>query len=208
MADFKLRMSSPKAGVVCVVVMALLVGCAVPQPTALPPTVAPSATPLATWTPAPTVAPVAPAATWTPVVTLGPQAYLEAMREAASAMRLAARTLEHTDLVLTRHLTDTVPSREVLSLAASDGRILRAMRDAVRQYQGRGLLTPALAEALTALDSADATFRIITDGSENPLEMLLAIQDAEAQLLIARQALREELVAHGVPEAQADELAR
>jgi hypothetical protein len=174
----KLRISY-QVGVIGVVAVALLVGCAAPQPTVLPPTVAPSATPLATWTPAPTVA---PAATWTPVVTLAPQAYLEAMREAASAMRLAARTLEHTDLVLTQHLTDTVPSREVLSLAASDGRILRTMRDALRQYGSRGLLTP--------------------------LEMLLAIQDAQVQLLIARQDLGEELVAHGVPAAQADELAR
>jgi hypothetical protein len=200
----KLRISY-QVGVIGVVAVALLVGCAAPQPTVLPPTVAPSATPLATWTPAPTVA---PAVTWTPVVTLAPQAYLEAMREAASAMRLAARTLEHTDLVLTQHLTDTVPSREVLSLAASDGRILRTMRDALRQYGSRGLLTPALAEALAALDSADATFRIITDGGGNPLEMLLAIQDAQVQLLIARQDLGEELVAHGVPAAQADELAR
>ncbi len=191
-----------------VVVMAMLVGCAAPQPTVLPPTVAPSATPVVTWTPAPTVAPAGPAATWTPVATLAPQAYLEAMREAASAMRLATKTLEHTDIVLTRHLTDTVPSREVLSLASSDGRIVRMMGESLRQYQGRGLFTPALTDALAALDSADATFRMIASGSGDPLEMLLAIQDAEVQLLMARQDFRDELIAHGVPEAQADELVR
>jgi hypothetical protein len=191
-----------------VVVMAMLVGCAAPQPTVAPPTIVPSATPVVTWTPAPTVAPAGPAATWTPVATLAPPAYLEAMREAASAMRLATKTLEHTDLVLTRHLTDTVPSREVLSLAAGDGRIVRTMSESLRQYQGRGLLTSALTDALAALDSADAVFRMIGSGSGDPLEMLLTIQDAEAQLLMAKQDLRDELIAHGVPEAQTDELVR
>jgi hypothetical protein len=186
----------------------MLVGCAAPQPTVAPPTIAPSATPVVTWAPAPTVAPAGPAATWTPVATLAPPAYLEAMREAASAMRLATKTLEHTDIVLTRHLTDTVPSREVLSLAAGDGRIVRTMSESLRQYQGRGLLTPVLTDALAALDSADATFRMIASGSGDPLEMLLAIQDAEAQLLMARQDFRDELIAHGVPAAQADELVR
>jgi hypothetical protein len=142
------------------------------------------------------------------VATLAPQAYLEAMREVASAMRLATRTLEHTDIVLTRHLTDTVPSREVLSLAASDGRIARAMGESLRQYQGRGLLTPALTDALAALDSADATFRMIGSGGGDPLEMLLTIQDAQVQLLMAKQDFRDELIAHGMPEAQADELVR
>jgi|GEM_PF-3764234 len=188
--------------------MAMLVGCAAPQPTALPPTVVPSATPAATWTPAPTAAPATPAATWTPVATLAPQAYLEAMREAASAMRLAAKTLEHTDIVLTRHLTDTAPSSQVLSLAVTDGRIVRAMGESLRQYRGRGLLTPALTDALVALDSADATFRVIASESGDTLEMLLAIQDAEVQLMMAMQDFRQELVARGVPEAQADELVR
>ena len=123
-------------------------------------------------------------------------------------MRLATKTLEHADIVLTRHLTDTVPSREVLSLAASDARIVRTMSESLRQYQGRGLLTPALTDALAALDSADATFRMIGSGGGDPLEVLLTIQDAEAQLLMARQDFRDELIAHGMPEAQADELVR
>lgn len=123
-------------------------------------------------------------------------------------MRLAARTLEHADTVLTQHITDTVPSRQVLSLSVGDGRIIRTMADSLRQYQNRGLLTPALKDALVALDSADATLRMVANEGGDPLETLLAIQDAEVQLSIAAQEFRQELVARGVPEAQVDELLR
>ncbi len=192
-----------------VVAAMMLVGCAAPQPTALPATatstaVAAPATPAATWTPLVTF--TAPAATWTPVATLAPQAYLDAMREAASAMRLAAKTLEHTDTVLTRHITDTVPSREVTSLGTNDARIIRAARGSLQSYQAHGLLTPALSDAVTALDSADSILRLLATGEGDPVESLLTIQDAEQQLAMALADLGEELIAHGVPAAQADQL--
>jgi hypothetical protein len=186
-----------------VVVAMMFAGCAAPQPIAFPAT-ATSAAMAAPATPAATLTP--PAATWTPVATLAPQAYLDAMREAASSMRLAAKTLEHTDTVLTRHITDTVPSREVMSLGTTDTRIIRAARGSLQAYRDHGLLTPALSEAVTALDSADSILRLLAAGEGDPGESLLAIQDAQVQLATALADLREELIAHGVPAAQADQL--
>ena len=194
-----------------------LCGCAAPQPTVLPattsPTVlpataSPAATPAATGTPVATPLPTVPAATWTPMATLAPQAYLEAMREAASAMRLAAKVLEHTDLVLTRHVTDTVPSREVATLGMADSRIIRATRDSLQHYQERSMLTPALTNAISALRLAETVYLGLMTGEANPVEMLLVIQDSELQLAAAQAVLHDELVAQGVPAAQADELLR
>lgn len=185
-----------------------LCGCAAPQPTALPATASPSAPPVATGTPVATPSPAGPAATWTPMVTLAPQAYLEAMREAASAMRLASKALEHTDIVLTRHVTDTVPSREVTSLGAGDGRIVRMTRDSILLYQERRMLTPALTNAVAALGLADTVYRMLPTGEGDPLEMLLSIQDAEVQLAAAQGNLIQELITQGVSAEQADKLVR
>jgi len=194
-----------------------LCSCAAPQPTVLPattsPTVlsataSPTATPAATGTPVATPLPTMPAATWTPMATLAPQAYLEAMREAASAMRLAAKALEHTDIVLTRHVTDTVPSREVTSLGTTDSRIIRATRDSLQRYQERSMLTPALTNAISALGLADTVYRGLISEGGSSLEMLLVIQDSELQLAAAQAGLVQELIAQGVSAEQADKLVR
>jgi hypothetical protein len=191
-----------------VVVAVTLYGCTAPQPTALPATASPSATLVATGTPVATPLPAMPPATWTPMATLAPQAYLEAMREAASAMRLAAKALEHSDIVLTRHITDTVPSREVTGLGTTDGRIIRMMHDSLRRYQERRMLTSALTNAVSALGLADTVYRSLTSGEGDPVELLLSIQDAELQLAAAQADLVEELIAQGVPAAEADKLVR
>jgi hypothetical protein len=184
-----------------------LSGCAAP-PTALPATASPTVTPAATGTPVLMPSPALPAATWTPMVTLAPQAYLEAMREAASAMRLAAKALEHTDSVLTQHVADATRSREVTSLGAGDGRIVRMTRDSILLYQERRMLTPALTNAVAALGLADTIYRMLPTGEGDPLEMLLSIKDAEAQLAVAQADLVQELIAQGVPAEQADKLVR
>ena len=183
-------------------------GCAAPSPTALPATVSPTGTPVATETPVATPSPALPAATWTPMATLAPQAYLEAMREAASAMRLAAKALVHTDNVLTQHVADAVPSREVMSLGVGDGRIVRMTRDSILLYQERRMLTPALTNAVSALGLADTVYRLLPTGEGDPVELLLAIQDAELQLAAAQADLVQELMAQGVSAEQADKLVR
>lgn len=185
-----------------------LSSCASPSPTALPATAAPSVTRAATAAPVVTPPPAGPVATWTPMVTLAPQPYLDAMREAASAMRLAAKTLEHTDAVLTRHVTDTVTSREVLSLGVGDGRIVRMALDSLKGYQGRSMLTPALTDGVAALSLADTVYRVLPTGEGDPIETLLAIQDAELQLAAAQADLVQELIARGVSAEQADKLVR
>jgi len=142
------------------------------------------------------------------MATLAPQAYLEAMREAASAMRLAAKALEHSDIVLTQHVTDTVPSREVMSLGVGDGRTVRMTRDSLQRYQARRMLTPALTNAVSALGLADTVYRLLPTGEGDPVELLLAIQDAELQLAAAQADLVQELMAQGVSAEQADKLVR
>lgn len=142
------------------------------------------------------------------MATLAPQVYMEAMREAASAMRLAARALEHSDIVLTRHVADAAPSREVISLGATDGRIVRMTRDSLQGYQERSLLTPALKDAVAALGLADTVYRLLPTGEGDPVELLLAIQDSELQLAAAQADLVEELIAKGVSAEQADKLVR
>lgn len=191
------------------VVALALAGCAAPQPPVPPATVtAPS--PVATPTSAPhtPVATATPVATWTPVVTLSPQGYFESMREAASAMRLATQVLDHADTVMTRHITDTTTSREVVSLASGDGRIILIARNVLQDYRNRGVLTPALQDALSSINSADAGFRGLIGEGMSTTEVLGLIQDAEAGLAIARQAFRQELLDHGVPTEQTDELLR
>jgi len=185
-----------------------LCGCAAPSPTALPATASPSVAPAATGTPIVTPPPALPAATWTPMVTLAPQAYLEAMREAASAMRLAAKALEHTDSVLTQHVADATRSREVTSLGVGDGRIVRMTLDSLKGYQGRSMLTPALTDGVAALSLADTVYRMLPTGEGDPLEMLLAIKDAELQLAAAQADLVQELMARGVSAEQAEKLVR
>jgi len=142
------------------------------------------------------------------MATLAPQAYLESMREAASAMRLAAKVLEHTDLVLTRHVTDTVPSREVATLGTGDNRIIRATRDSLQRYQERSMLTPALTNAVSALRLAETVYLGLNTGEGNPTEMLLVIQDSELQLAAAQADLVQELIAQGLSAEQADKLVR
>jgi hypothetical protein len=130
------------------------------------------------------------------------------MREAASAMRLATQVLDHADTVMTRHITDTTTSREVVSLASGDGRIILIARNVLQDYRNRGVLTPALQDALSSINSADAGFRGLIGEGMSTTEVLGLIQDAEAGLAIARQAFRQELLDHGVPTEQTDELLR
>jgi hypothetical protein len=128
------------------------------------------------------------------------------MREAASAMGLAAKALEHADTVMTRHITDTIASREVVSLATGDGRIIQITRNTLLGYQKRGALTPALESALTALDSADAGFRALTSDGMSTNQALGVIQDAQVMLEIARKDFRQELLDYGVPAEQTESL--
>ena len=70
------------------------------------------------------------------------------------------------------------------------------------------MLTPALTNAISALGLADTVYRGLISEGGSSLEMLLVIQDSELQLAAAQAILHDELVAQGVPAAQADELLR